>query len=123
MHLLCLLPDVSKIIFESIPRYLLNGTESVELSNAFRASDSRRGTGTGALATVQTLLPSEPGTASILLDNNLSYPAIGNSDDTLWSRIDAVQAVKNNLFLASITPAMRKGFPDMPTLIARVNLN
>jgi len=66
------------------------------------------GTGTGALATVQTLLPSEPGTASILLDNNLSYPAIGNSDDTLWSRIDAVQAVKNNLFLASITPAMRK---------------
>jgi uncharacterized protein (TIGR04255 family) len=62
----------------------------------------------GHLSAVQTFLPSQPGTASILLDLNLQYPALGNSDETLWQRIEAVRAVKNRLFNASLTKAMKE---------------
>ena len=61
----------------------------------------------GHLTAVQTFLPSQPGTASILLDFNLQYPALRNSNETLWQRIDAVQPVKNRLFNASLTEAMK----------------
>jgi len=69
----------------------------------------------GHLTTVQTLLPSPPrpgtpsqqGIASILLDLNLQYPASGNSNETLWQRIDAARSVKNHLFDASLTQAMK----------------
>jgi uncharacterized protein (TIGR04255 family) len=64
------------------------------------------GTGTGVLTMTQTLLPSEPGTASILLDNMFLYPALGVTDDVLWKRIDAVQAVKNRIFVSSLTAEM-----------------
>jgi uncharacterized protein (TIGR04255 family) len=70
----------------------------------------------GHLTAVQTLLPSQPrpalasqsGTASILLDLNLQYPALRNSNETLWQRIDAVRPVKNRLFDASLTEAMKE---------------
>jgi uncharacterized protein (TIGR04255 family) len=71
----------------------------------------------GHLTAVQTLLPSPPrpasasqsgGTASILLDLNLQYPALRNSNETLWQRIDAVRPVKNRLFDASLTQAMKE---------------
>jgi uncharacterized protein (TIGR04255 family) len=61
----------------------------------------------GNLTAVQTFLPSQPGTASILLDLNLSYPALRNSNETLWRRIDAVRPVKNRLFNATLTEAMK----------------
>jgi uncharacterized protein (TIGR04255 family) len=64
-------------------------------------------TDAGHLTAVQTFLPSEPGTASILLDLNLQYPALRNSNETLWERIDAVRPVKNRLFNASLTAAMK----------------
>jgi len=67
-----------------------------------------RGAGEGLLTITQTLLPSEPGTASILLDNLFVYPALTVSDDILWKRIDAVQAVKNEVFLAALTTEMQK---------------
>jgi len=54
------------------------------------------------------LLPSEPGTVSILLDNLFLYAALDVPDDVLWSKIDAVQAVKNRVFLAALTPEMQK---------------
>jgi uncharacterized protein (TIGR04255 family) len=66
------------------------------------------GSGDGVLAMTQTLLPSEPGTASILLDNVFMYAALGVKDDDLWRRIDAVQKVKNRIFVASLTPEMQK---------------
>ena len=70
------------------------------------------GSGEGTLTMVQNLLPSEPGTSgtsSILLDNLFSYAASDVSDDnTLWNRIDAVQAVKNRVFVAALTPEMQK---------------
>jgi len=66
------------------------------------------GSGDGILTMTQTLLPSEPGTSSILLDNLFTYAALEVPDDTLWKRIDAVQAVKNRLFLATLTPEMQK---------------
>jgi len=66
------------------------------------------GSGEGALTVTQTLLPSEPGTASILLDNIFSYAALGVTDDILWKKIDGVQAVKNRVFLAALTPEMQK---------------
>ncbi len=61
----------------------------------------------GHLTAVQTLLPSRPDTATILLDLNLQYPALRNSNDTLWQRIDAVRSVKNRLFSASLKQAMK----------------
>src|SRR5580704_380266 len=61
-------------------------------------------TGEGTLTITQTLLPSEPGTASILLDNLFLYAALGVPDDILWGKIDAVQSVKNRVFLAALTP-------------------
>jgi uncharacterized protein (TIGR04255 family) len=66
--------------------------------------------GDGILTMTQTLLPSEqPGTWSILLDNLFMYGALGvRDDDTLWKRIDAVQAVKNRVFLATLTPEMQR---------------
>jgi len=64
--------------------------------------------GEGLVTITQTLLPSEPGTASILLDNYFLYAAFGVPDDVLWKKIDAVQAVKNRLFLAAMTPEMKK---------------
>ena len=66
------------------------------------------GSGEGTLTLTQTLLPSEPGTVSILLDNLLLYSALDAPDDVLWSKIDAVQAVKNRVFLAALTPEMKK---------------
>ena len=66
------------------------------------------GSGDGTLTMTQTLLPSEPGTSSILLDNLFMYAALDVSDDVLWKRIDAVQAVKNRIFLAALTPEMRE---------------
>lgn len=66
------------------------------------------GSGDGILTMTQTLLPSEPGTSSILLDNLFMYAALDVPDDILWKRIDAVQAVKNRVFLATLTPEMQK---------------
>jgi uncharacterized protein (TIGR04255 family) len=68
------------------------------------------GSGEGTLTMTQTLLPSEsePGTSSILLDNLFAYGASDVSDDILWKRIDAVQAVKNRVFVAALTPEMQK---------------
>lgn len=66
------------------------------------------GAGDGILTMTQTLLRSEPGTSSILLDNLFMYAALDVPDDTLWKRIDAVQAVKNRVFLATLTPEMQK---------------
>lgn len=66
------------------------------------------GFGEGTLTMTQNLLPSEPGTASILLDNLFSYAASDVPDDILWNRIDAVQAVKNRVFVAALTPEMQK---------------
>jgi len=67
------------------------------------------GPGDGILTMTQTLLPSEPGTSSILLDNLFMYAALDVPDDgALWKRIDAVQAVKNRIFLATLTPEMQK---------------
>jgi uncharacterized protein (TIGR04255 family) len=66
------------------------------------------GTGEGILTITQTLLPSEPGTASILLDNLFLYAALGAPDDQVWNKIDAVQAVKNRMFLAALTPEMQR---------------
>jgi uncharacterized protein (TIGR04255 family) len=66
------------------------------------------GPGDGILTMTQTLLPSEPGTSSILLDNLFMYAALDVSDDSLWKRIDAVQPVKNRIFLATLTREMQK---------------
>jgi uncharacterized protein (TIGR04255 family) len=66
------------------------------------------GSGDGVLTMTQTLLPSEPGTSSILLDNVFMYAALGVKDDDLWKRIDEVQKVKNRIFVASLTPEMQK---------------
>ena len=66
------------------------------------------GTGEGTLTITQTLLPSEPGTASILLDNLFLYAALGAPDEEVWNKIDAVQAVKNRVFLAALTPEMQR---------------
>jgi uncharacterized protein (TIGR04255 family) len=66
------------------------------------------GAGPGVLSMHQTLLPSPPKTTSILLDNNFIFSAAGISDDTLWARIDAVQGVKNRIFLGTLTPTMRE---------------
>jgi uncharacterized protein (TIGR04255 family) len=66
------------------------------------------GSGDGTLTMTQTLLPSEPGTSSILLDNSFMYAALDVSDDVLWKRVDATQAVKNRIFLAALTPEMQK---------------
>ena len=64
--------------------------------------------GDGTLTMTQTLLPSELGTSSILLDNLFVYAALDVPDDLLWARIDATQAVKNHIFLASLTPLTQK---------------
>jgi len=64
--------------------------------------------GEGNLTITQTLLRSEPGKASILLDNLFLYAALGVTDDALWKKIDRVQAVKNRVFLAALTPEMQK---------------
>lgn len=66
------------------------------------------GSGNGMLTMTQTLLPSEPGTSSILLDNLFMYAALGVNDDDLWKKIDAVQKVKNRIFLSSLTPEMKE---------------
>jgi uncharacterized protein (TIGR04255 family) len=66
------------------------------------------GSGDGILTMTQTLLPSEPGTSSILVDNLFTYAALDVPDGTLWERIDAVQAVKNRVFLATLTPEMQR---------------
>jgi uncharacterized protein (TIGR04255 family) len=69
------------------------------------------GSGEGTLTMVQSLVPlvpSELGTSSILLDNLFAYGASDVSDDILWNRIDAVQAVKNRVFVAALTPEMQK---------------
>jgi uncharacterized protein (TIGR04255 family) len=66
------------------------------------------GSGEGTLTLTQNFLPSEPGTSSILLDNLFFYGASDVSDDILWHRIDAVQAVKNRVFVAALTPWMQK---------------
>ena len=82
-----------------------------ELRNYYIRLDlplSDEGTGDGTLTMTQTLLPSEPGTSSILLDNSFMYAALDVSDDVLWKRIEAVQAVKNRIFLAALTPEMQK---------------
>jgi len=84
---------------------------SQELRNYYMRLDlplSDEGSGVGTLAITQTLLPSEPGTSSILLDNLFMYAALDVSDDILWKRIDAAQEVKNRVFLAALTPEMRK---------------
>jgi len=67
-----------------------------------------QGSGEGTLTMTQTMLPSEPGTSSILLDNIFLYAALGVPDDSLWRKIDAVQPVKNRVFLAALTPEMQK---------------
>ena len=36
------------------------------------------------------------------------YAALDVADDTLWKKIDAVQAVKNRVFLATLTPEMQR---------------
>lgn len=66
------------------------------------------GSGEGILTMTQTLLPSDPETSSILLDNVFMYAALDVADDDLWKRIDAVQAVKNRIFLATLTPEMQR---------------
>jgi uncharacterized protein (TIGR04255 family) len=66
------------------------------------------GSGDGILTMTQTLLPSEPETSSILVDNLFTYAALDVPDGTLWKRIDAVQAVKNRVFLAALTPDMQR---------------
>jgi uncharacterized protein (TIGR04255 family) len=67
-----------------------------------------QGSGDGILTMTQTLLPSEPGTSSILLDNLFMYAALDVPDGTLWKRIDGVQAAKNRVFLATLTPVMQR---------------
>jgi len=64
--------------------------------------------GGGVLTMHETMLPSEPGTASILLDNDFRYPAMGITEDQLWDRIDLARHQKNNVFLACITEEMRR---------------
>jgi len=67
------------------------------------------GSGDGILTMTQTLLPSgQPETSSILLDNLFTYAALDVADDVLWKRIDAVQEVKNRIFLATLTPEMQR---------------
>jgi uncharacterized protein (TIGR04255 family) len=83
------------------PQTLSNYVMRLDMAISDQTSDA------GHLTAVQTLLPSQPGTASILLDLNLEYPALRNSNETLWQRIDAVRSVKNRLFDASLTPAMK----------------
>jgi uncharacterized protein (TIGR04255 family) len=83
------------------PQNLSNYVMRLDLPISDQTSDA------GHLTAVQTLLPSKPGTSSILLDLNLQYPALRNSNETLWQRIDAVRPVKNRLFDASLTQAMK----------------
>lgn len=65
--------------------------------------------GPGVLNMVQSLLKTpEPDEASILMDNNFAYSALGLPDDALWRRIDDVQDVKDRVFVASLTPEMRR---------------
>src|ERR1700677_2000317 len=85
------------------------------LSNYYMRLDlplEDEGPGDGMLTMTQALLsselPSEPGTSSILLDNLFTYAALDVPDDNLWKRIDAVQAVKNRVFLATLTPEMQR---------------
>jgi len=83
------------------PQMLQNYVMRLDLPISGQTSDA------GHLTAVQTLLPSQPGSASILLDLHLQYPALRNSNDVLWQRIDGVRAIKNRLFSASLTQRMR----------------
>lgn len=99
-----LLEDVLKIYPEipaEWPQMLENYVMRLEFPISGQTNDA------GHLTAVQTLLPSKPGTASILLDLNLQYPALRNSNETLWQRIDAVRPIKNRLFDASLTEGMK----------------
>jgi uncharacterized protein (TIGR04255 family) len=82
------------------PQMLQNYVMRLDLPISGQTSDA------GHLTAIQTLLPSQPGTASILLDLNLQYPALRNSNEILWQRIDGVRAVKDRLFSASLTKVM-----------------
>jgi uncharacterized protein (TIGR04255 family) len=93
-------------VYPEIPHELPQVLNQYQMALNLKLDDE--GSGPGSLIMLQTLLPSEPGTASILLDNNFIYPAIGISDDTLWTRIDAVQRVKNRIFLGTLTPQMKQ---------------
>jgi uncharacterized protein (TIGR04255 family) len=65
----------------------------------------------GRLSHQQAILPPErEGFATVILDNDFQFSAIGNTMSGLWKGIDEVRDLKNDYFLKFLTPAMKEQF-------------
>lgn len=87
-------PDLPQAIFDPYLRL------------TFRLDDP-----TGMLTHQQGILPSEKeGFASILLDNDFSFPASDLIPEDLWPAIDSVRDIKDHYFFNMLTDKMKETF-------------
>jgi uncharacterized protein (TIGR04255 family) len=65
----------------------------------------------GRLSHQQAILPPErEGFATVILDNDFQFSAIGTPISGLWNRIDEVRGLKNDYFDKFLTPKMKEQF-------------
>lgn len=56
---------------------------------------------------VQTVPSGETDKDAYILDNDLRFPAVGLSEETIWKRLETARNLKNDYFFAEITEEMK----------------